>query len=94
MNHELVTIAAKFLKPVEINAFQSNQHEFHGVSAFKHVFGTGRLETKPLTYHIDYEYNVVKSTSNVTWYDAEKPILIEVNTDYTIKITISSINWK
>lgn len=72
MNYELVTIAAKFLRPVEINAFQSNQHEFHGVSAFKHVFGTNHLETKPLTYYIDYEYDVTKSVSDVTWYDARE----------------------
>lgn len=42
------------------------------VSAFKHVFGSNRLEKNPLTYHIDREYNVANSINNVTWYDARE----------------------
>lgn len=72
MKYNLTRIAVKVLRPVEIHAFQSNQHEFHGVSAFKHVFGVKQLRIKPLTYYIDDKYNVTSSISDVTWYDARE----------------------
>jgi len=72
LNYELIAIAGKLLKPVEINAFQSNQHEFHGVNAFKHIFGQNRIKVDVALYHIDSDNNIEKSNCEITWYDARE----------------------
>lgn len=64
-------VAAKTLKPVEVDTAKSNQHELNGVQALKNMFGSER-RTFPATfiYLSDGDDSPIIESGWVTWYDA------------------------
>lgn len=65
-------ISGKYLSSVEVNHFQSNQHELNGIIAFKILLGEQRRSLSPKLYYIDQDLNIIKSTCDMTWYDARE----------------------
>lgn len=64
-------LAVKTLSDVEVNSWASNQHEFHGVTLLKQVFGTKRLEGLPARFVYMSNSGVEREmTGSLTWYDA------------------------
>lgn len=68
-----VGMAVKTLSQVEVNHWRSNQHEFHGVSALRRIFG---LHRRYLRCHFFYLSNsgirADENISDLTWYDARE----------------------
>lgn len=69
-------VAAKRLKPVEINPNTSNQHEFNGVNDLRRILGQGsgervKIQTRFL-YLNDDDEPTEPVDSYVTWYDARR----------------------
>lgn len=67
-------VAVKSLSSVEINHWQSNQHEFHGVSALKHIFGYSRQYFCGEFFYVENSGNIIKDSNQgeLTWYDARE----------------------
>ena len=68
-----VGMAVKTLSQVEVNRLQSNQHEFHGVSALRRIFGPQRRYLRCRFFYFSnsgmrYDENM----SDLTWYDARE----------------------
>ncbi len=66
-------IAAKRLSAVEVDPQTSNQHEFNGIRAMAHTFGTDR-KTFDCTYIYfgDDEDKTTTADGFLTWYDARE----------------------
>lgn len=72
MHFNFITAAAKHLSSVEIDAWQSNQHEFNGVASLKQLFG---LRRQYMTANFNYYSNgtiIENELVNLTWYDARE----------------------
>ncbi|WMI82454.1 hypothetical protein [Anaerotignum sp. MB30-C6] len=65
-------VAIKTLSSVEINHWQSNQHEFHGVSALKSIFGYSRQYFNGEFYYVESGGRILKDFGELTWYDARE----------------------
>ncbi|WMJ86727.1 hypothetical protein [Anaerocolumna sp. MB42-C2] len=67
-------VAVKSLSSVEIDHWQSNQHEFHGVTALKQIFGYQRQYFRGEFYYVENSGNILKDTNvgELTWYDARE----------------------
>jgi len=66
-------IGAKRLSEVEIEPTTSNQHEFNGISDFKKIFGTEKINFKGhFIYLADNEERIAKDSGTLTWYDARE----------------------
>lgn len=66
-------VAIKTLSAVEINHLRnSNQHEFHGVSALQSIFGNDRQSFKGEFYYVEKSGCILKDTGVLTWYDARE----------------------
>jgi len=60
------------LSSVEINKWNSNQHEFHGVRVLKSIFGLERQYFNARFIYIDKQGKMIQSTGRLTWYDARE----------------------
>jgi hypothetical protein len=68
-------IAAKRIRPVEIDPKTSHQHEFDGVQSFRAIFGAERLEIPAsVTWLPDDEDAEERAEGRLTWYDARENI--------------------
>ena len=66
-------IGAKRLSEVEIEPVTSNQHEFNGITEFRNIFGTERINFQGhFIYLADYEEQIIEDTGTLTWYDARE----------------------
>ncbi|AIQ38570.1 hypothetical protein R50345_30535 [Paenibacillus sp. FSL R5-0345] len=65
-------VAAKILSSVEINRWQSNQHEFHGVKVLKNIFGLKRQYFNAKFIYFDRNGKALQDTGQLTWYDARE----------------------
>jgi hypothetical protein len=65
-------VAAKRLSDVEADALKSNQHEFNGISEFKEILGTTKKTFDSSLIYLSDEDDFVKSSCNLTWYDARE----------------------
>jgi len=66
-------IAAKRLSKVEIILDSSNQHEFHGSTALKKIFGTEKIKFQgKFIFLTDNEDKIIKAEGTLTWYDSRK----------------------
>lgn len=67
-------VAVKSLSLVEIDHWQSNQHEFHGVTALKKIFGYDRQYFKGEFYYVEQSGKIIKDVNigELTWYDARE----------------------
>lgn len=65
-------IAVKVLSDVEVNAWASNQHEFHGVAALKSLFGYTRTYATARCFYLHNGGIEGPRTCNLTWYDARE----------------------
>jgi hypothetical protein len=65
-------MAVKILSDVEVNAWASNQHEFHGVTALKSLFGYSKTYTMAHCYYLHNDGIEGPITCNLTWYDARE----------------------
>lgn len=65
-------MAVKILSDVEVNAWASNQHEFHGVAALKCLFGNSRTYAIAHCYYLHNGVIEGPRTCNLTWYDARE----------------------
>ncbi|MEK3883643.1 hypothetical protein [Paenibacillus sp. PL2-23] len=65
-------VAAKVLSSVEINKWNSNQHEFHGVRVLKNIFGLERQYFNARFIYINKQGKMIQSTGRLTWYDARE----------------------
>lgn len=72
MAEKIVKVSGKLLRTVEIDALQSNQHEFHGIEAFKRIFGKERFYGNASAFSISDKMEVQKSIIKFTWYDARE----------------------
>lgn len=64
-------MAVKTLSNVEIDSWSSNQHEFHGVTALKELFGYARQYFNAKCIFMS-NYGIEVSTTSLTWYDARE----------------------
>ncbi|MDD2620460.1 MAG: type II restriction endonuclease [Syntrophomonadaceae bacterium] len=66
-------IATKYLSEVEVNSYKSNQHELHGASAFKELFGEiKQVFPTRFIYLTDDEDNCLTGNGSLTWYDTRE----------------------
>lgn len=65
-------VALKTLSSVEIDHLVSNQHEFHGVTALKSIFGYDRQSYIGEFYYIEKRGRILKNSGELTWYDARE----------------------
>ncbi|MEC0208194.1 hypothetical protein P4H70_04465 [Paenibacillus ehimensis] len=65
-------VAAKILSSVEINKWNSNQHEFHGVRVLKNIFGLKRQYFNARFIYVDKQGKLMQDTGRLTWYDARE----------------------
>ncbi|KZE71678.1 hypothetical protein AV654_05580 [Paenibacillus elgii] len=65
-------VAAKILCSVEINKWNSNQHEFHGVRVLKNIFGLKRQYFNARFIYVDKQGKMIQDTGRLTWYDARE----------------------
>lgn len=65
-------VAAKILSSVEINKWNSNQHEFHGIKILKNIFGLKRQYFSSKFIYIDKQGKITEDTGRLTWYDARE----------------------
>jgi len=87
-------VAIKTLSSVEINHWQSNQHEFHGVSALKSIFGYSRQSFQGEFYYVEKSGRILKDSGDLTWYDAREysPDRTEYRFYYSDNIAVNSAN--
>ena len=64
-----LAMAVKLLKPVDLPAAGTYQHEINGAPSFRRVFGAERLEAPIRWIYLGSE-EPVKTTGRFTWYDA------------------------
>lgn len=64
-------MAVKTLSAVEIDSWSSNQHEFHGVSALRALFGRSRQYLHARCIFLDNS-GVRTASTGLTWYDARE----------------------
>lgn len=66
-------VGAKRLTDVEVSREKSHQHEFNGISEFKNIFGTEKINFKAkYVYLHDSEDQVFSDNGTLTWYDARE----------------------
>ncbi|MBR3770123.1 MAG: hypothetical protein IKL06_06270 [Lachnospiraceae bacterium] len=65
-------MAIKILSDVEVNAWASNQHEFHGVAALKSLFGYSRTSATADCFYLHNGGTEGPRTCSLTWYDARE----------------------
>lgn len=65
-------MAVKILSDVEVNAWASNQHEFHGVAALKSLFGYSKTYVIARCFYLHNGGIEGPRTCNLTWYDARE----------------------
>ncbi|MCB0431358.1 MAG: restriction endonuclease [Flavobacteriales bacterium] len=66
-------IGAKRLSDVEVAPDVSNQHEFNGISGFREIFGSERINFQGhFIYLTDDEEQIIKESGTLTWYDARE----------------------
>lgn len=65
-------MAVKILSDVEVNAWASNQHEFHGVTALKRIFGYSKTYATAHCFYLHDGGVEGPWTCNLTWYDARE----------------------
>lgn len=66
-------IGAKRLTDVEVSPAKSHQHEFNGISEFKKIFGTEKINFKAkYVYLHDDNEQVFSDNGTLTWYDARE----------------------
>ena len=89
-------VAVKSLSSVEINHWQSNQHEFHGVTALKQIFGYNRKYFKGEFYYVKSNGQIIKDVNigELTWYDARENSIdrSEYRFYYTDNIAVNMAN--
>lgn len=82
-------VAAKILSSVEINKWNSNQHEFHGVKVLKEIFGLSRQYFSAKFIYVDKQGKVTQDSGRLTWYDAREYDLYR--TEHRLYYTESSV---
>lgn len=66
-------VGAKRLTDVEVSPEKSHQHEFNGISEFKKIFGTEKINFKARYIYLhDDEAQVFSDNGSLTWYDARE----------------------
>lgn len=66
-------IGAKRLTDVEVSPAKSHQHEFNGISEFKRIFGTEKINFKAkYVYLHDEDEQIFSDGGTLTWYDARE----------------------
>lgn len=65
-------MAVKILSDVEVNAWASNQHEFHGVTALKHLFGYSKTYATARCFYLHNGGIEGPEICDLTWYDARE----------------------
>ena len=66
-------IGYKRIKPVEICAELSNEHEFNGVNDFRKLFGDNKQSlSAKVIYLCDSEDEFMEEKTNFTWYNARE----------------------
>jgi hypothetical protein len=68
----IIGAAVKTLSMVEINRWKSNQHEFHGTSNLKGLFGLSKRYFDGEFYYIENSGNILRASGDLTWYDARE----------------------
>lgn len=81
-------IAIKELSDVEVNSWASNQHEFHGVTALKNMFGYARQYFLAEFYYIN-KNGTEGERGELTWYDARENSFNR--TEYRLYYTANSV---
>jgi len=89
MPFAFATAAAKHLSSVEINNWNSNQHEFNGVASLRRMFGYNRQYLYANFIFWDNDYIVEDDAVNITWYDARENSLDR--TEYRLYYTENSV---
>ena len=64
-------MAVKILSSVEIDSWSSHQHEFHGVTALKALFGYSRQYFHASCIFLD-NTGIKTGKTELTWYDARE----------------------
>lgn len=65
-------MAVKVLSEVEVNAWASNQHEFHGVAALKCLFGSSKTYAEAQCFYLYNGGIEGPEACSLTWYDARE----------------------
>ncbi len=65
-------MAIKILSDVEVNAWASNQHEFHGVVALKNLFGYLKTSATARCFYLHNGGIEGPRNCSLTWYDARE----------------------
>ena len=65
-------MAVKIVSDVEVNAWASNQHEFHGVTALKSLFGYSKTYAVADCFYLHNGGVEGPWPCNLTWYDARE----------------------
>jgi hypothetical protein len=66
-------VGAKRLTDVEVSSEKSHQHEFNGISEFKKIFGSEKINfTARYIYLHDDEEKIFSDNGILTWYDARE----------------------
>ncbi|MGB4400074.1 MAG: type II restriction endonuclease [Daejeonella sp.] len=66
-------VGVKRLSLVEVDKAISNQHELNGITPFKTIFGTERIEFKTkFIFLSDNEDHLRESDGHLTWYDSRE----------------------
>ncbi len=81
--------AVKALSMVEIDYWRSNQHEFHGTSKLKELFGPNRQYFQGEFYYVKNSGEIIKSLGQLTWYDARENI--KNRTEYRFYYTDNNV---
>jgi hypothetical protein len=83
-------VGTKRLSEVEISPTKSNQHEFNGISEFKSIFGTDKINfhAKYIYLHDDEE-QIFTENGALTWYNAREGHA--TRTEYRLYYTLNSV---
>ncbi len=66
-------VGGKRLTDVEVSPDKSHQHEFNGISEFKQIFGTEKVNFKAKYIYLhENEEQVFTDNGTLTWYDARE----------------------
>ncbi|UII31112.1 hypothetical protein LVD17_22735 [Fulvivirga ulvae] len=73
INKFFTGVGAKRLSEVEVSPAVSNQHEFNGITEFKEIFGTAKINfTAKYIYLADDEESTITEEGTLTWYNARE----------------------
>ncbi len=67
-----VGVAAKQIRPVEVDPRTSNQHEFNGINSFRKIFGDNDRSFETVFMYLTDQDEPVCAVGRATWYDSRR----------------------